>query len=614
MSHGTRIVVLLLMAVTIEPALAQLQVECVQGCLPRGEDQTVDLLLRSDESEPVTIRWSFFEDPAPGESTVTLYAGNPSIQDAISQRGVLDFANEDGTWRASRSFGGEELGRGTFLTVLTRKRGSAEKIVDWRAFRLLTAAEQQAEQDVPDPVGNWSLDVTPWVLQVGSGRGDLPRSRGGDQRVWWSLADSEGDYTDLDLDGEQTGVAGLGVQVSTPWHAGAGDSGWKQLILDKLEGVEGHTVRFGDMEWIERPPRELDLGKDADPVLLRQYYTVVTLYTAATIRTFDGKEVEGGSRGRTYFSHETSARLKHPRDPRFWASYSLREYGADRHLLEMLQQDQHDGTVHGLGRVQKDDGDGGVAVYSVGFLARVRPWQEQEGGLRAGFVGLDVVAARAGYGGVVTQGSSGESDLKQALCKVIRCGDRGGLLDLDAPPPRYKVAQPAAALATVSGNLAMVEGKPLFARRGVPNVPANTRFTLTAQLRAGALIRKKGGLFGGIVNVNPINAYSQFVVKLTVAMLPETDVVTADDPVMPDPQEFDWHTPVVQATGFFAWLRKHVAGTIAMVVLIAVVILVLTVPGFRVFVSALFGWIGRWITPRTSSGGDPGGGPGGGGE
>lgn len=66
---------------------ASLRVDCVEGCVPRGTDPTVDLLLRSDETSPITLRWETTEDPSPGEETLRLCAGNPALQDQIPTEG-----------------------------------------------------------------------------------------------------------------------------------------------------------------------------------------------------------------------------------------------------------------------------------------------------------------------------------------------------------------------------------------------------------------------------------------------------------------------------------------------------------------------------------------------
>lgn len=580
---------MVLLAAAGSAAAATFTVECAQGCLPRGNEATPGVLFRADESGGITLRWRTAEDPAPRQETIRLYAGNPAHQDAIPDRGPLAFAHANGAWQATHSLAAAELGSGTLLTILVRQRDGEEAILDWRPHRLLTSAERERREAEPAPSGAWSIDVRPTALQVASGRGELPRSPGGEGLVWWSLAEAGTDTSDLDADGEHNGVPGLGVQVSSAWHAAAGQD-WKAAVLERLGGVRGHEVHFEDLHWIERPDRALELGEDSARVFLRHYYTIVTLHTAASIRTFDAKDVGGGGllSDPTYFSHETSARLKHTRDARFWASYSSREYGADRRLLRLLEKQSRNG-IAGLGNVQTDDGDGGSAVYRVGWTARVRPWDEPGAGARrrAGFVGVDVVAARRGYGSVVTQGSAADTALERALCQVVRCGQEGGALDLDKPPAGYDVAQPSASLGTLPGTVTLLEGKPRFVQRGVPNLPELTRFALAAHLRAGALIRK--GHWGHARNVVPIDSYAQFVLKLTVTMPPDAAVVTSDDPILPRAKDLVIATPLPRPGGFIQWIKERLAGFASLAILVVVLLLVLFVPGLRRFLSALFG-------------------------
>jgi hypothetical protein len=209
---------------------------------------------------------------------------------------------------------------------------------------------------------------------------------------------------------------------------------------------------------------------------------------------------------------------------------------------------------------------------------------------------VDVVAARAGYGGVVTQGNAGLSELEKAWCQVVRCGQTGHALDLDAPPAGYEVAQPAASLATLSGGIAMTEGRPPLGQRGLlpagstaaapPVLPHLTRFALASSLRAGAIVRK--GSFGHARDVIPINSYAQYVLKLTLAMAPRTTMVTSDEAVMPDADELDVHVPAPRATGFLAWIQRHIAGVGLTIVLLAIVVLVVAIPGLRLALSAVF--------------------------
>ncbi len=587
-----RIIALVVFAMThwLSIACAEMRVDCVKGCEKPGANQSVNLLLRPAEAVSVVIRWTTNENPQKDFRVLTLYAGNPAMQGSIPKRGPLAFQlTSQGEWEARQEFSGIELGRGTFLAVITQRpkdsapqdSGESEDIVDWRAFRLLTTAEQDRKKQGVLPGGATSLTVAPALLQASTGHGVLPPARGGDKPVWWSLADQDGNTADLDLDGEQTGIPGLTIQVSTPWHTRAGDD-WKEVVQRNLTGVVGHHVRFGNIEWWEKPDQTVRLEQGKRVIELRNYYTVVTLFTNASVKTFDDQEVGANHffTSPTYFSHETSARLAHTDDPRFWASYSRREHSADQRLLRILaRQVRRYGTVPGLGSIQRDDGDGGSTTYTAGFYAMVRPWElgveRGSNSVRAGFVGMDVVAARAGIGGLVTEGRAGTSTLERAWCKVIRCGETGAGLDLDEPPSGYQVTQPVASLATFSGELPMIQEVPEIAEKGLlpeqssgpttpgertPDalaaLPTRVRFGISANLRAGALIQKEG-LFSQVKNIVPVNTYAQFVVKFTVAMVPNTQMITGGEAIMPLPVELTTRINVPKPTGLWAWLTEY---------------------------------------------------------
>ncbi|GEM_PF-5290586 len=595
----------LILVPCLSVAQAELRVGCIQGCESSGENQSVNLLLRKTESVPVVIRWTTNENPQTEGRIVTLYAGNPAMQEAIADRGKLTFtATKNGEWEATRQFAASELGRGTFLAVVTQRTkeseqdasGEDEEILDWHAFRLLTTAEQgRKEQGVP-PGDSWSVSVSPGLLQASSGHGVLPPARGGDKQAWWSLAEMEGNTSNLDLDGEESGIPGLTIQVSTPWHSSATE-GLKDMLREKVAGVTGHQVRFGDLEWREQPDRTVTLGADKRlcDIDIRYYYTVVTLFTNATVKSFDEKEVGANSwfTSPTYFSHETSARLAHTDDPRFWASYSKREYSADPRMLRILQHHvKRFRTVPGLSTIQQDDGDGGGATYTAGFSATVRPWERPAGRETtrggAGFISLDVVAVRKGIGRLVTEGSAGTSS---AWCQVIGCGDSGHGLDLDKPPSGYQVTQPQASLATLPGNLPMIQEAAVLSDRGIlsaahkgakgtlalseralppaacggaqetpdetPRFPKRVRFGVSANLRSGALLQNESWPSNHIKNIVPINTYAQFVVKMTVAMGPNAAMFTNDEMHMPVSGDMGTSSAAPKPADWWAWLTEH---------------------------------------------------------
>jgi hypothetical protein len=250
--------------------------------------------------------------------------------------------------------------------------------------------------------------------------------------------------------------------------------------------------------------------------------------------------------------------------------------------------------------VQTVDGDGGSTVYRVGLVASARPWkaaEDDDDGFVAGFVGVDVVAARAGIGRVRVGEATGDDGV---VCAVIRCDSEDKNLDLNDPPDGYSVAQPVASLDTVSGKLPMSQGIPATAQREVPrlgeaeavhlpSLPSQTRFAVGANLRAGALIRK-GGLFGARVdNVVPIDSYAQFVIKMTVAMVPDANLVDNEEMIAPEPDELEIVTKVPPKRGLFDWLEGLFGMSVfGKFVLIGGVVLALLflVPGLRNVLSA----------------------------
>ncbi len=610
---------LIVIAVTATNAQAILTVVCDPlSCLDATDHQTINILLRIDETVPVKLHWRSSINPVPEKFQATLYAGNPATHDNLPKRGVLNFEQKGNFWQASYEFSGVDLGRGTFLAIVILHRADADEtvdvnrlhdrtILDWRAFRLLTEAERRRKRAIPKPTSEWSVHVQPALLRVTSGRGELPRYRGGDRKAWWSLADAEGNYTDLDIDGVHNGVPGLGIQVATPWHTRADDQTWKDQVFNNLKSIDGHEVRFGVLKWIERPDRTVNLGGKVSPIFLRHYYTVISLYTNASMRSFTEAEIGANNlfANPRYFSHETSARLKVTKDPRFWASYSRLEYGADIDLLNLLkEQFQRQDDVPGLTMIQTDDGDGGDVTYHVGFYAYVHPWEVPPAHsgqhFRAGLMGIDVVAARAGIGRFFTPGSTGKKvDPQEAWCQVVRCRDTGHMIDLNEPPKGFRATSAVARLRTLSGNLPIVTEQPIIVERdpskpapdtpptvGLPNLPDRARFGVSANLRSGAVLQKAA--WGNIRNITPINSYAQFVVKLTVAMHPATDLVVNNDAHIPSTVEFDTTFTAPKPQDFFAWLEKHYSKLKYVAIIVGVLALFMFVPGLRRFVSALF--------------------------
>jgi hypothetical protein len=600
----------ILVALAIAPAaLAQgLTFRCLRepsdapSCLDSGGDRSANLVVRKDVSTPVTFAWDTPSDPTAGKRVVRLFAGNPGKADALKDYGALAFAPSGTGWRAKLEIPGSELGRGTFVLVALSQGKDHEEILDWRTLRLLTSEELEGQKACATPGSAWGVTVDPTLLSVQTAHGALPRSDGEKDRVWWCFAGRE-DTTDLDLDGAYNGAPGLGVHVSSVWETRKEDLG--DRIRDAFGGAQGHQVHFGELAWIERPDTEVEL-KDHRPVMLRHFYTIVTLHTAASVRAFGPEQVGSEmnffvslfKKKPRYFAHETSARIRHPDDPRFWASYDEREMGADPGRLRLLQRRVEQGRgIPGMPGIQTEDGDGGDTTYTVGFYVQVRPWDEPgeevpKEKYTAGLVSADIVAARAGIGGLRTAGSGADSALERAWCQVTRCSDPGKSLDLDRPPSGYETTQPLAALGSMSGNLPLLLTEPKLAQRAVgregrpaavkltvdpTDLPQKARIAITAKLRAGALLQGEG--LGYVTNVVPIDSYAQFVLKLTVVQFPGATIVAANDPNAPTTNELQKETLTPEPTGILAWLKKHAFGLGILAVLAAGVGVLAIVPG-----------------------------------
>lgn len=605
MRHLVVVAVVAVVALPRPGAAQALRFQCLPdaaSCLAAGADRSANLVVRRDVATPVTFAWDAEGDPTAGGRTVRLFAGNPEQADALRDHGPLRFTRAgDGRARATVEVPGAELGRGSFVLVAVAQGDGREEILDWRGLRLLTADELERERACATPGSAWGVTVDPALLSVETAHGSFPRSDGERDRVWWCFAGRE-DTSDLDLDGPYNGAPGLGVHVSSVWQ------GRPEDLADRVRGAfgeaNGHRIHFGDLTWSEQPDREVVLS-DRRRVTLRSFYTVVTLHTSASVRAFGteqvGTEVNPLLRlfvKPRYFAHETSARLAHPDDPRFWASYSERAMGADPARLHLLARRVGQGrSIPGLPGIQTEDGDGGDTTYTVGLQVKVRPWDEPgealpRDRLGAGIVAAEVVAARTGIGGVRSAGSGAASGLERAFCQVVRCQDPGGAVDLDRPPDGFRTTQPLAALGTMSGNLPLVLDAPKIAQRGVApagqpaavrlsvnpaDLPQQARLALTARLRAGALLQEDS--WGYFQNLVPIDAYAQFVVKLTVAQFPGAVTPTANDPAVASLNELTRVTSLPEPTGLWAWVKKHGLALGILGGLAAALVILALVPG-----------------------------------
>lgn len=593
---------------------ASLQVSCLRGCQTVDGDQTDGLIYRDTEADNVTLRWLSPENPTSEKGWLRLYAGNPATEAGI-QIVAEKFMMEKGArqYVGLQEFEAAALGRGTFVTVITRVEprlfGEDETLVDWRVWRLLTREERAREAQGPQPGSSYELDVLPVALRARTGFGDLPSGKGGDAAVWFSLVDHQDRLSDVDLDGENNGAPGLGIHYSKPWAAGAGSTPMDALKA-KLQGIDGHQMRMEDLKWTEEAAREVPVGTSGSTILLRHYYTVVTVNTSASFVAFKGRDLElKGLEGlldkeRVFLAHETSDSQRYSRllgqkvpHPYLWASYARRRLGTHEKLLQLLHDRVADGSeVPGLGAQRTQDGDGGPATWNVGFTARVQPWMTGDAAqqyTRAGFVGLDVVAARVGYGHLKTDAGVDQGLLGTVLEKIN--GPQAGkdrVIPLDALPEDYYAADPSASLGTKSGALPILQSSLEYAQRGeggevfpapapaaaplpvAPEAtpapspkdatlsrltalvdsgalaqpgadesklleqlgfPSEARFALSATLRAGAVV--KGKQDGEIHSMVPIDAYAQWVVKMTVAMLPKTQLVTSNEVILPKTEE-----------------------------------------------------------------------------
>lgn len=579
-------------------AQAGLEVTCLD-CVSIPEARTPELLARRDASSPLTLRWRSPSNPADSGKVVLLYAGDPRKEDALRERQPLQFTvGADGQWEATYRFEAHELGGETLLTVVTTRSvkdkrqddGENEKILDWRASRPRTLDQLKRHAEPPEPPSGSSVTVAPALLRADTAaRGPLPRFVGPPQQVvWWPLPKERRE--DVDLDGDATGIPGLSIQVSEPWHND--ETNWLDELNTKFKNLAGHEVQLSDWKSLSVPDRKINLTDRLGPVYyLRTFYTVITLHTSATVASFKRSEVSDASvyinpfRGSPpYFAHETTARLKQPKDPRFWTSYSEHEFGRDQRLLGMLRRQFERESVPGTVAVHQVDGDGGTIVYSVGFYASVRPWAHQDRpatSFTAGLVGVDVVAARAGIGGVRTDGSGAGTPF---YCGFIRCGQTGGELDLDKPPDGYTVAAPFAKLESLNGQLALLKDEPEIAERAVPqavipgarDLPASGRFGLSAQLAAGAILEQDW--WDHVRRVVPVDSYAQFVVKLTVAMVPNTTLVNPTEGIFPTDPQLEAITNVPEKVTLVGLLKKFTAPfavTLALVGLLALAIFVL---------------------------------------
>lgn len=572
---------------------ASFTVSCDDGCSTAPAiDRTANLLVIRDDAASITLKWQTGLTPNP-ERPFLLIAGNPIESDTLVNLGILDFAQEDGQWTATRAFPVSEIGHDTFIAALLRQGREPSEIADWTAFRVKRESEIAAEHAGPQMISGHSIDAELEFLQVTSGRGELPVSVGGNDKIWWRVP-QQYSRQDIDIDGPATGVPGIGVLISPVWEAE--DANWIDRLEDNLRSLSGRFLEFDSFKIQQSPPSSVNLGGQIGEVRIAHFYSVITLHTNATHRNFTADEL-GVSGNDTHFSHETSANFKQDGDPRLWASYSRREYSADPKMLALIRNGvEANGSVPGLALVQQDDGDGGLPTYRVAFKARVQPWGgDANTRFKAGFVHVDVVAARHGIGSIDAQ----DPQAPTGFCKIVPCFGGSSKINLNNAPGDYGVAPAVASVATGEGALQLFSGETLRAEReGAANdstvdLPATARFALTTTMRSGALVRRKKKFFGGYkpLEIIPVNSYAQFVIKYTVAMVPEEIIVVGDEQIVPDPErlvETEAATPKDDKTWWEQLQENLMSLALPWLILIGVVALAIFVPGFVVFVNAVF--------------------------
>lgn len=628
MSRRTPIVALILTLNSLV-AFAETSVTCTAGCQSRTAcdgDSSPNLLCLVDRASDVTLSWQI--DHALGKNeSIKVYAGNPLAASSIPERQVT-FTQQDQTLRGSYTLRGDQLGKGPLLVVTTLAKGNDESLLAWIPFRTATPDETRARLAGPRAASEWAVDIVPSFMQVSSGTRDLPRTQDTTMTTWFSLAGMELPIADADLDGPSTGAPGLGIQAAQPWHA---REDWREEILQRLQLPSKHSVSVEELKWDEMPDRTADF-QGVGTVSLRNFYTVVTLFTNATVSNYSDHDLGHSGSGR-YFAHETGARLKTPDHPLLWASYNPSDYGSDLKLLELLRR--HVATqstgVLGLGPILSASGDGGAPVYRVGFTVRARPWEDETTrdmkSRIAGIVGIDIAAVRSGIGEVLipadkdTKGVSPDGD-----CGVWKCppGNTAAINPND-PPRHMDIESWQVSVATPPGQAPLIREIGSIAQRNVETAsaanpaskslpdrfPADARFAVGANLRAGAVLRR-GGIFDYRVDgVVPINVYAQFVVRIAVVTFPGTELPATDTPIVTSPKDLRIEIAPPQrgrfSKLFHDWVRDHFGlsiGLLAFLIVLAIFAVCVIIPGCVLvgavlqFFTAVIRRITQLIRPR----------------
>lgn len=268
------------------------------------------------------------------------------------------------------------------------------------------------------------------------------------------------------------------------------------------------------------------------------------------------------------------------------------EFTADPRLLELIRDyTKRKQAIPGFTSVPSTSaGDAGSSTFSLRFLARVRPWArngreaENDDGFRAGIESFAVVGSRAGIG---TAQLIQESEERGAFCDHVGlfCPD-GHVATASLAPDWYREAA-SAHLTIGEGNVPIVQaparvamhytrsalsaehlaqyrsitqgalglhtrggetvledsvGNVFTVRSRAPvlalsQLPTSAYFVLGAKLQAGALVRKDG-IFAPTYRMVPVNAYAQYVIRIS-AIKDRTAVLTgAPTREVKDPVDF----------------------------------------------------------------------------
>lgn len=585
--------------------LASVSVSVDQNCSARNleaGDFTANAIVPASEADGCTLTWTSAENPVTGNTTVTLFHGQPGqVVDLASE--PLRFAPDpQAGFIATRRFSREALGSQSFVTVLLTSGG---EVLQWTAWTVRTAALPPQ----PPPAANQSLDVRLGALHLENARGRFPRAAQAEGVVWKAVGEEALGY---DLDGGDTGSPGVHVSVSNAWTpTDVAAASVREALHERVESIAGitnHQVKLGDLEWIETSP-ELVRYQDATASFERRhYYSVITIWTDAAARPIGGRNPKR-------FAHETSASAWKAEEVPEWASYLRSEYTADPRLLQVIARyAQRERAIPGFSHTPvTHGGDDGTSTFSLRFIARLRPWVSGGDGpdndprFKAGIESFAVVGSRTGLG---TAEIVQESEEQGALCSAFSlfCGDTR-VESAELPRGWYREAS-SAHLTNAQGNIPIVQSAPQIAQhytarvgaldelraalqsqyrgvmkgeialrseptlvladeggnafplsRQVPllslsQLPDQAYFVLGAKLRAGALVRKDGFGPWASYRMIPVNSYAQYVVRISVIKDAAAVLTGAPTRDVQDPAELGKDQPIRKRTwfdGVLAW-------------------------------------------------------------